>query len=251
MIFVGCVSYRGYYDQTAAEGYAGELGATGADSHVGGVPAYTTLGFFNDPLLNTFLRYGDQEVARIVFHELAHQRVYARGDTAFNESFATAVEIEGVRRWLIGSANVEQLRDFERKQERKQQFQRLVADTRDQLRTLYASALAPDAMRRGKTEVIAEMQQRYVDLKASWGGHGGYDPWFSQPLNNATLGSISLYTHWVPAFQVLLEEEGGSLPRFYLRAAALAELPKNERAKILGRLLSRHADALAIVQLGY
>lgn len=240
MLFVGCVNYRGYFDQNEATRYAGELVAAGTETHVSGVPAYTTLGYFNDPVLNTFMRYGDQEVARIVFHELAHQIVYVKGDTAFNESFAVSVEIEGVRRWLTETATPERLQEFEKRQERKEQFHQLLADTRDQLRTLYASSLAPDAMRAAKTEVISDMKQSYADLKASWGGYAGYDPWFSQPMNNATLGSISLYTKWVPAFQALLEQEGGDLPRFYLRVAALADLPKDERIVALDMLLSNH-----------
>ena len=240
MLFIGCVNYRGYFDQNNATRYAGELIAAGSETYVSGVPAYTTLGYFNDPVLNTFMRYGDQEVARIVFHELAHQIVYVKGDTAFNESFAVSVEIEGVRRWLTETATPERLREFEKRQERKEQFHQLLADTRDQLRTLYATSLAPDAMRAAKTEVIADMKQSYADLKASWGGYAGYDPWFSQPLNNATLGSISLYTKWVPAFQALLEQEGGDLPRFYLRVAALADLPKEERILALDMLQSSH-----------
>lgn len=242
MLFIGCVNYRGYYDQADARRYAGELATAGADTYVGGVPAYTTLGYFNDPLLNTFVRFGDQEVARVVFHELAHQLVYAKGDTVFNESFATAVENEGVRRWLAQTATPEQLRNFETYQRRKAQFRQLVADYRDKLRTLYTESQPPDAMRRAKTEVIEEMKRSYADLKASWGGYGGYDSWFSQPLNNATLGSVSLYTKWVPAFQVLLEQEEGNLPRFYLRVAELAELAKSERAGALDQLLPRHTD---------
>ena len=243
MLFIGCVNYRGYYDQADARRYAGELAKAGADTSVGGVPAYTTLGYFNDPLLNTFLRFGDQEVARIVFHELAHQLVYAKGDTVFNESFATAVENEGLRRWLAQTATPEQRLNFETQQQRKAQFRQLVADYRDKLRTLYASAQPPDAKRRAKTEVIEEMKRSYADLKTSWGGYGGYDLWFSQPLNNATLGSVSLYAKWVPAFQALLEQEGGNLSRFYWRVVELADLPKAERAGVLDQLLPNNAGS--------
>ncbi len=243
MLFIGCVNYRGYYDQADARRYAGELAKEGADTSVGGVPAYTTLGYFSDPLLNTFLRFGDQEVARVVFHELAHQLVYAKGDTVFNESFATAVENEGLRRWLAQAATPEQLRNFETHQQRKAQFRQLVADCRDKLRTVYASAQPPEAMRRAKAEVIEETRRRYADLKTNWGGYAGYDLWFSQPLNNATLGSVSLYTKWVPAFQALLEQEDGNLSRFYGRVAVLAELPKVERARVLDQLLRNNAGS--------
>jgi predicted aminopeptidase len=244
LVFIGCVNYRGYYDKNKADLYAGELRQAGIDTYVGGVPAYSTLGYFKDPVLNTFLRFGDQEVAHIIFHELAHQLVYAEGDSTFNESFATTVEYEGLRRWLTRSAAPEGLRNFEMQQERKAQFQRLVADSRDKLRAIYLSSLAPDEKRRAKTKVIAAMKQNYTDLKASWDGYSGYDQWFSQPLNNATLGSVTMYTQWVPAFQALLEQEGGNLPRFYLRVAALAHLPKTERSAALNQFIpSRTASS--------
>ncbi len=241
MPFIGCVNYRGYYKQSDAELYASELRRTGADIYVAGISAYSTLGYFNDPVLNTFLHSGDQGVARIVFHELAHQLIYAQGDSAFNESFATAVEIEGMRRWLSQMAKPERLREFERQLERKAQFHRLVADTREKLENIYASSLSSDAQRRAKSEMIAEMKQIYADLKASWGGYGGYDAWFSQPLNNATLSSVSLYTKWVPAFQALLKEERGDLPRFYRRVAELAGLSKTERTAALDLLLPKRS----------
>lgn len=243
LMFVGCVNYRGYYDRNDADRYATELRQTGADTYVRGVPAYSTLGYFNDPVLNTFLRFGDQEVARLIFHELAHQLVYAKGDSAFNESFATTVENVGMRLWLAQSAP-EQLQNFEVQQDRKAQFHRLVAEYRDKLRAIYASSLAPDAMRRAKADVISEMKQTYAELKVSWGGYGGYDQWFGQPLNNAALGSITLYAQWVPAFQVLLEQEGGNLHRFYQRVATLAELPKTERSAALDLLLPKRTALL-------
>lgn len=239
--FVGCVKYRGYYDKSAAELYADELRQAGADTYVGGVAAYSTLGYFNDPLLNTFLRFGDQEVARIIFHELAHQVVYADGDSAFNESFATTVENEGMHRWLRKFATPERLRNFEVQQERKTEFYRIVTGSREQLRAIYASSLAPDAKRRAKSHAIAEMKLAYASLKASHGNSGDYDRWFSQPLNNASLGSIALYTQWVPAFNALLAQEGGNLPRFYLRVQTLAHLTKAERAAALEMLLPIYA----------
>lgn len=251
MIFIGCVNYRGYFAQSGAGRHADELSAAGADTQVSGVPAYTTLGLFNDPLLNTFVRHGDQEVARIVFHELAHQLIYVKGDTAFNESFATSVEIEGVRRWLSASATPQALRDLEQRAQRALQFHRLLADCRDALRVVYASALPPAAMRAAKAEAIARMRAAYADLKADWGGYGGYDPWFSQSLNNATLGSVGLYTQWVPAFQALLAQEDGSLPRFYLRVAALADFPQNQRTVALDLLLSSRTETAALVHSGY
>jgi predicted aminopeptidase len=241
MLFVGCVNYRGYYERDDASRYAEELQAGGADIYVSGIPAYSTLGFFNDPLLNTFMRFGDQEVARIVFHELAHQFIYAKGDSAFNEAYATTVESEGLRRWLSQSAP-EKLPDFAKQQGRREQFHRLIADYREKLRALYAVPLTPEVKRQLKAERFAEMQRAYADLKARWGGYAGYDRWFSQPLNNANLGSIALYTRWVPAFQAVLAQEGGDLQRFYRRVQELANMPKRERAAVLDRLLPEGPD---------
>ena len=239
LVFIGCINYRGYYDKNDAERYADQLKQTGADTYVGGVPAYSTLGYFDDPVLNTFLRLGDNEIARIIFHELAHQLIYAQGDSAFNESFAATVETEGMRRWLMHSGTPAQRRDFETQQERKTEFHRLIADTRDRLRTLYGSSQAPNEKRLGKAETFAEMRRAYADLKLKWAGYGGYDPWFSQPLNNAVLGSVTLYTQWVPAFQSMLEQEGGNLPCFYQRVALLSHLPKTARAAALDELLAK------------
>jgi predicted aminopeptidase len=238
MLFVGCVNYRGYYNKDDAEHFATELRQAGADTYVGGVPAYSTLGYFNDPVLSTFLRFGDQEVARMIFHELAHQLVFVKDDTAFNESFATTVENEGMHRWLTQTATSKIQQDFEAQQQRKAQFLRLVADSRDKLRSLYASSLTPDSKKRAKSEIIAEMKRNYADLKASWGGYSGYDPWFNQPINNALMASVAVYTQWVPAFHAVFEQEGENLPRFYRRVAALAQLPKAERTAALDQLLS-------------
>jgi predicted aminopeptidase len=197
---------------------------------------------FQRPVLNTFLRFGDHEVARIIFHELAHQLVYADGDSAFNESFATAVENEGMRRWLARTASPERLGLFETQQERKAQFHRLVADTSIKLRTIYVSSLAPDAKRYAKMEALAEMKRAYADLKAGWGGYGGYDQWFNRPLNNAILGSVTLYTQWVPAFRACWSRKEGS--GAYQRVA-LAQLPKAERSALNQLLSSRIASAVS------
>lgn len=234
MIFVGCVSYRGYYDRDEAERYAGELRKQGFDTYVGGVAAYSTLGFFSDPLLNTVLRLGNAETARIIFHELAHQLVYVRDDTVFNESFAAAVEEEGMRRWLARAGNQDQQQAYLARQQRRLQFTQLVMRYRDKLRTLYAEPLPEDEKRRVKAATIAELRQSYGELKRSWGGDSAYDHWFNQDLNNARLASLSLYTQFTPAFQALLEQEGHDLPRFYRRVAELARLSKAERSAVLG-----------------
>jgi len=233
LLFVGCVNYRGYFDRNEAERYASELRSKGFDTYVGGVAAYSTLGFFDDPVLNTFLRLGEMETARIIFHELAHQLVYVKGDTMFNESFAATVENEGMQRWLTHAANPAQQQAYTERQQHKMQFMQLVARYRDKLRTLYATPDSAEEKRRVKTEIIADLRQAYAELKMSWGGDTAYDKWFKQDLNNAKLASLSLYMQLVPAFEALLEQEGHDLPRFYRRVSALAELSKAERSAAL------------------
>ncbi len=229
MAIVGCVSYRGYFDRAEAERFVGELKKSGLDTHVGGVTAYSTLGYFDDPVLNTFLRQGETETARIIFHELAHQLLFAKGDTVFNESFAATVENEGLHRWFARNAKPQQHRDFMAQQQRRAQFVQLVETYRAKLRALYAAQQPPGEMRRAKAEVMANMKLAYTDLKVSWGGDDSYDQWFERDLNNAKIASLSLYTQLVPAFEALLEQQGRDLPRFYRRVQQLAHLPKKER----------------------
>lgn len=235
MPLVGCVSYRGYYDRDEAERYADELRRSGLDTYVGGIPAYSTLGYFNDPVLNTFLRLGDTEAARIIFHELAHQLVYVEGDTAFNESFATTVENEGLRRWFASNGNPDkqtfaaQQQAFAAQQQRKAQFVQLVDEYRGKLRALYATHRSPDGTRSAKAEIVADMKQAYAAMKTAWGGDARYDKWFEQGLNNAKIASVGLYTQLVPAFEAMLEKEGRDLPRFYRRVSELSRLSRTER----------------------
>lgn len=235
MAVVGCVSYRGFYDRGEAERLANELRDQGFDTYVGGVPAYSTLGFFDDPVLNTFLRFGDIEVARLIFHELAHQVAFAEDDSAFNESFATAVENEGVRRWLAYRGTPELGSTFTAQQQRKTQFAELVARYRRRLDSAYAESAPIAAKRRAKAEVIGEMRREYATLKANWGGHAAYDAWLDKDLNNAKMATLALYTQLVPAFEAIFDEEGRDFARFYRRVATLARLPKTERRSELAR----------------
>jgi predicted aminopeptidase len=233
MVYVGCVSYRGYYDRDEAERYAEELRRSGLETFVGGIPAYSTLGYFSDPVLNTFLRYGDTETARTIFHELAHQKVFVEGDTEFNESFAATVENEGLRRWFAHNGNPDQQQAFAAQQRRREQFVQLADEYRGKLRALYAAHQPPEEMRRAKAEIIAGMKQAYAVMKKDWGGDVRYDQWFEHDLNNAKIASLGLYTQLVPAFEAMLEKEGRDLPRFYQRVTELSRLPKAERQAAL------------------
>ena len=232
----GCVAYRGYFEEAAAERFAAGLAAQGKDVYVGGVPAYSTLGYFADPLLNTFIYYPDFEIARLMFHELAHQVVYVRDDTVFNESFAVAVEIEGVKRWIASTGDKETRVEFDRRQRAREAFRGIVGRCRERLDNLYRSDLAREAMRKRKAEIFDLMYQEYDAFKNS-GGFTGYDRWFAQRPNNAQIASVAIYTELVPAFQSLLATEGGDLARFYARVKTLAAMPKDERSETLRKAM--------------
>jgi predicted aminopeptidase len=230
----GCVGYRGYFSRREADAFVAALREQGLDAHVGGVPAYSTLGWFDDPLLSTFIHYPDTDLARLMFHELSHQVAYARDDTEFNESFAVVVEQEGLRRWLTARNNEAMRRDHERAQRMRADFLRLVLDARSRLETVYASPLPDEEKRREKARVFASLRSDYDALKAGpWRGYAGYDRWLGQEINNATLASVGLYQQLVPAFEVLLEHQGRDLPRFYAEVKALADLPREERRRRL------------------
>jgi len=172
----------------------------------------------------------------VIFHELAHQVVYVRGDTTFNESFAETVALEGTRRWLARSGTEEQRAAFEALERRRQAFAALVDKYRERLAEIYATALSNDKKRILKTEALHAMKQEYQNLKSASGGLARYDQWFGQPLNNAQLASASLYTQMVPAFQMLLARQGGDLPRFYHAVKDIGALPKEQRMTVLGGL---------------
>lgn len=234
----GCVAYRGYYAEADARMEAAREAAQGRDTYVGGVPAYSTLGWFDDPLLNTFINLPDAELARLIFHELAHQVAYAKGDTIFNESFASVVEEEGVRRWLEGSGvPPEALRAYATGRERRQAVIALLLDARGRLERLYAGngagAGSEADKRAGKAAVLAALADDYVRLKASWGGYAGFDRLFASGVNNALLASIATYNALVPALREVLSRQGGDLAAFYREVRSLAALSRTERMQRL------------------
>lgn len=227
----GCVAYRGYFDPARAEAFAARLAAKGFDVFYGGSPAYSTLGFFADPVLNTMLARSEDDIAGMLFHELAHQRVYVKGDTELSESFATAVEQYGVEAWLESRALTAELDRYEASLERQRQFAGLIARHRAELAVLYASSLAPEAMRSAKRDAFASLRQDYALLRAGWGSHGDYDGWFAGELNNATLVAITSYQRWVAALRYRLDELG---PRaFFSEFERLVELDPDERLRRL------------------
>ncbi len=232
--FAGCVAYRGYFSEQGAEKFAAGLRSQGHDVFVAGIPAYSTLGWFDDPVLNTFIFFPDAEIARLTFHELAHQVVYVSGDTVFNESFATAVELEGVDRWLARAGTREERAAFDATQQYKRGFVELVMKFRARLGQLYASPLAEEEKRRKKAEAFAELKAEYLQLKESWKGFAGYDRFFAGEMNNANLVPVATYSELVPAFLHLLARNDGDFMRFYAEVKELGELSKDERGVRLG-----------------
>lgn len=226
---VGCAGYRGYFDRDAAERAAAALREEGYEVNVTGVPAYSTLGWLPDPLLNTFIGGSEGQLASMLFHELAHQVVFVGGDTTFNESFATAVEREGVRRWLAANEDPALRQSYAEFARRRQQFLDLLLKYRDSLEALYKSGEPDDVKRAGKRRLFAELRAEYGALRASWGGFAGYDRYFAQDLTNAHLASVGAYNALVPAFDALLDREGGDFPRFYGEVRRLARLPRDDR----------------------
>jgi predicted aminopeptidase len=228
----GCVSYRGFFAPEDAARHAQALRAAGHDVFVYGVPAYSTLGRFDDPLLSTFIRHPEAELARLLFHELAHHVVYVKDDSTFNESFAVAVEREGVRRWLTATGREAELRAWREASRRGEEFGRLLDAARLRLGRLYAEGLAPEATREKKRSELAALVENYRALRRGWGDYAGYDRLFEPPPNNAMLASFATYTGLVPAFERLLAEQGGDLERFYARVRQLAASAPSSRGPL-------------------
>jgi predicted aminopeptidase len=236
----GCVSYRGYFSEDAARKYAASLVDEGFDVYVGGIAAYSTLGWFADPVLNTIINRDAHRLAALLFHELSHQLVYVPGGTQFNESFATAVEFEGLKRWLAentNSATVSTLvEQAAREQQYRQAFVSLVQSTLPVLEELYSSSLPLAQKRQKKALVIQKLRDDYQQLKLHWQGYSAYDDWFSGDINNAKLNTVATYFNYVPAFEALLSQSNYQLPDFYKKVQALAKLSSEERQEVLIRL---------------
>jgi predicted aminopeptidase len=215
--FTGCLSYRGYFRERDARRMAARLAARGNDVMVGGVTAYSTLGHFSDPVLNTMLRYGDLGLVSTIFHELAHQLIYVRGDSEFNESFAVSVEQEGLRRWLAARGRSLELQDYLARHHSEQLIVNVFADGRRQLATLYATSPAPprEQLRVRKKELLSATGEQVLAVERQFRVRTGYDQWISDGLNNAHLASVGTYFDCVPGFNRLLAANGGNLPAFY------------------------------------
>lgn len=217
----GCVVYRGYFSEEKARAFAARLRAQGNDVYVAGVPAYSTLGHFDDPVLNTMMAWSDVRLAAIIFHELTHQLVYVPGDTSFNEAFASVVEVEGVRRWLTAHARAHELAAFETQREHQAESVRLFGRSREKLKALYASGLEANVMRERKRAELDRLLGEYSALLRSW-GLAGADARLAEDLNNAYLVSVAAYEECVPGLQQLLADSGDNLATFFQRVKTLA-----------------------------
>jgi len=234
--FAGCVAYLGFFDQKDAEREAARLAPAGDDTAIEGAAAYSTLGWFSDPILSSMLRWNDDELDGVIFHELAHQLLYVKDDTAFNESFATFVQQEGLREWRAARGLAPADSDESAIDDA---FTALVLDLRERLRAVYARELAQAAAREAKQREIAGFRERYRRLRdTEWNGNHSYDSWVEAPINNARLVPFGLYDRWVPSFARVFEESHHDWTGFYSRARELARLPKDERDRELDAMLT-------------
>jgi len=225
----GCVRYRGYFSERAAQAYAEDLANEGYDTWVGGAVAYSTLGWFDDPVFSTLMNLSDARLAGVIFHELAHQQLYVEGDTSFNEGFAVTVELEGVNAWLKSNGDAAAVAEYSRFLAHQKGFVALVQRTHEQLQTLYDSDATALEKRRRKQHLFETMVSAYDNMKRRWGGWTGYDAWFAGGLNNAKLEAVSTYRDYVPLFRQLFRRSGGDFTAFYRAAAAIGALPKEQR----------------------
>lgn len=234
--FFGCLGYRAFFDEQYAQEVAAELKAAGWDVYVAPSPAYSTRGWFADPIYNPVLRYPAIDSAAILFHELAHEKIYLKNDSQANESFAMAVQLEGVQRWFRHQQHADRYAEYKINHQRDEQFVELLMAYREKLRVLYAGRQSRSYVRAGKRRVLNELYRTYLKLKESWQGYAGYDHWFKKDLNNAVLAPIATYHQDVSAFQTLLSQQQGDLTEFYRVVEGLANMDTLRRREFLNSL---------------
>ncbi len=236
--FTGCVSYRGFFDRSNAEDFQRSLDEEGLDTYSSGSSAYSTLGYFRDPVLNTMLEGGSEYIAPLLFHELAHQKIYVKDDSELSEAFASTIEEYGTERWLTSRDRAAELDAYRERLHRRSQFAELIERQQSRLRAIYEQQIPDADKREAKTAAFDTLRGEYATVRAAWTSGPSYDAWFEQPLNNATLASVATYRRWQPVLRTRLEEIG--LDRFYEEIAALAKLDPGAREVRLAEL-GRHA----------
>ena len=232
-IIVGCLPYRGYFSREAAVEHAHRLEAEGFDVHVGGVSAYSTLGWFDDPVLSTMLNREITATARIIFHELAHQHTYIKDDTDFNEAFADTVAQIGISLWLTSRDNNGLIDRNKRQQQRDEDFFQLVSEYKNKLTELYLAGIPTAEKRSRKSAIFKQMIADYHEIRSGWEDTREYDSWFGEGLNNARLATVLTYRDLVPALLSLYEAQGRDLTRFYRQVRVLGRCSKMQRRQFL------------------
>ncbi len=230
-LVVGCLGYRGYFNKAQAQGFADSLRQQGLDVYIGGVSAFSTLGWLDDPVMNTMLGRVDHELARLLFHELSHQKIYVKDDTDFNEAFADAVAIIGMERWVNALGRAEQT--LQRELMRERQFSELVLRYREKLQRLYSSAIPDEEMRAQKSELIAALRRDCQKLRADRGGDARFDSWIKGPINNARLAAMATYQYFVADFIAIYIKTGRDLSAFYAIVRQLAACRQAHRHRLL------------------
>lgn len=236
---LGCMTYRGYFAKPDAQDLANALKSEDYDVYVAGVTAYSTLGWFSDPILSTMLQASLTDLAETMFHELAHQQLYIAGDTVFNESFAVTVEELGVARWLQKYGTAEELEQYQQAKQRREQFIQLVLNSRNELQHLYQTQHDLAKLAQLKTQTFEKLRHNYAQLKQGWRGYSGYDHWFATDLNNAKLSSVVTYQHFVPAFHALFKQQNEDFEKFYQAVAELSQLPITQRHQQLQAFMTQ------------
>ncbi len=236
--FAGCINYRNYFSQSPAQAYADTLQAQGQDVYVAGVSAYSTLGWFDDPVLNTMMRWQDYDLVGTLFHELAHQKFYIPDDTVFNESLARAIEQEGLRRWMAQQQDSQNYQRYLQESKREQEFIALVLAAREKLSALYSSGKPEQSMFVAKLDIFRQLRRDYLVLRQQWGGYDAYDQWIFSGVNNAKVQSVATYHDYLPAFREILRQQGGDLAKFYRAIQALTKMEIAERRTYLLGIVS-------------
>ncbi|MCH8078452.1 MAG: aminopeptidase [Proteobacteria bacterium] len=232
-LFVGCLNYRGYYSEEAANRYAQTLEAQGHDVFVGGVTAYSTLGWFNDPVLNTMLNRDNNYLASVIFHELSHQKFYLKNDTAFNEAFAEMVAQTGVQYWLNLHGTAASRQKFLDKRSDETSFVNLILKYKEKLEMTYNSEISTDEKRANKKFLLNQLAEEYKNQYETGGNSGRYITWLSSGLNNAKLTSVITYQDYVSGFLTIFNHEHGNYQKFYGSVEKLSKCDKFRRKSIL------------------
>lgn len=223
----GCVSYRGYFSEQDALSFADELSQQGFDTYVGGVGAYSTLGWFEDPVLNTFITRTETALAALLFHELAHQTLYVKDDTVFNESYASSIEQILLQQWLSDAP--QQWQAYLNNQGRHNSFLQLVLNNKQQREALFNGDLSDQEKRDAKAQSVQQLWDDYQRFKQQWNGYNGYDHWFEKGLNNAQLSTVATYNELLPGFMALYKATNQNLSQFIKNCESLADLSKKQR----------------------